>query len=148
MIRDRARHQHCRYRTRSCSIRYTYCCSFLLLSIPFRTAVPFWGQTTSKLTGLSSKRDCGSKRVEHQVYNTPAPGTRRAWTRCRCRYRYRNTAKRESPVPRVVRSIYNTPEGHDKERFNVKNTHTERAERVQNCVRGTPRVRSTSVAQQ
>ena len=30
---------------------------------PFRTAVPFWGQTTSSLTGLSPKRDCGSKRV-------------------------------------------------------------------------------------
>ena len=31
---------------------------------PFRTAVPFWGQTTSKLSGLPPKRDCGSKRVE------------------------------------------------------------------------------------
>ena len=30
---------------------------------PFRTAVPFWGQTTWNLTGLSPKRDCGSKRV-------------------------------------------------------------------------------------
>ena len=31
---------------------------------PFRTtAVPFWGQTTWNLTGLSPKRDGGSKRV-------------------------------------------------------------------------------------
>ena len=29
--------------------------------IPFRTAVPFWGQTTWNLAGLSPKRDCGSK---------------------------------------------------------------------------------------
>ena len=31
---------------------------------PFSTAVPFWGQTTSYLSGLSPKRDCGSKRVK------------------------------------------------------------------------------------
>ena len=31
---------------------------------PFRTAVPFWGQTTWKLSGLSPKRDCRSKRVK------------------------------------------------------------------------------------
>ena len=30
---------------------------------PFRTAVPFGGQTTRNLTGLSPKRDCGAKRV-------------------------------------------------------------------------------------
>ena len=30
---------------------------------PFRTAVPFWGQTTKNLTGLSPKRDCSPKRV-------------------------------------------------------------------------------------
>ena len=29
----------------------------------FRTAVPFWGQTTWNLTGLSQKRNCGSKGV-------------------------------------------------------------------------------------
>ena len=35
---------------------------------PFRTAVPFWGQTTRNLSGLSPKRDCGSKRVnQYQV---------------------------------------------------------------------------------
>ena len=27
----------------------------------FRTAVPFWGQSTWSLTGLSPKWDCGSK---------------------------------------------------------------------------------------
>ena len=32
---------------------------------PFRTAVPFWGQTASNLSGLSPKRDCGSKRVKY-----------------------------------------------------------------------------------
>ena len=31
---------------------------------PFRTAVPFWGQTTRNLTGSSPKRDCGSKRLD------------------------------------------------------------------------------------
>ena len=30
---------------------------------PFRTAVPFWGRTTSNLSGLSPKRDCGTNRV-------------------------------------------------------------------------------------
>ena len=28
-----------------------------------RAAVPFWGQSTQLLTGLSPKPDCGSKRV-------------------------------------------------------------------------------------
>ena len=28
---------------------------------PFRAAAPFWGQRTYNLTGLSPKRDCGSK---------------------------------------------------------------------------------------
>ena len=31
---------------------------------PFRTAIPFWGQTTWILSGLSPKRDCRSKRVK------------------------------------------------------------------------------------
>ena len=31
---------------------------------PFRTAVPFWGQSTWSLTGLSPKRGCGSKGVK------------------------------------------------------------------------------------
>ena len=31
---------------------------------PFRTAVPFWGQTASNLTGLSPKWDCGSEGVK------------------------------------------------------------------------------------
>ena len=30
---------------------------------PFRTAVPFWGQTRQILSSLSPKRDCGRKRV-------------------------------------------------------------------------------------
>ena len=34
---------------------------------PFRTAVPFWGQITQKLTGLSPKRDCGSEGVKREV---------------------------------------------------------------------------------
>ena len=33
----------------------------------FRTAVPCWGQTTYNLTGLSPKRDCGSKRVNATI---------------------------------------------------------------------------------
>ena len=32
-----------------------------LFLTPFRTAVPFWGQTTQILSSLSPKRDCGSK---------------------------------------------------------------------------------------
>ena len=31
---------------------------------PVRTAVPFWGQTSWDLNGLSPKRDCGSKRLK------------------------------------------------------------------------------------
>ena len=31
---------------------------------PFRTAVPFWRQPTQIPSNLSSKRDCGSKRVK------------------------------------------------------------------------------------
>ena len=31
------------------------------MTIIFRTAVPFWGQTTWNLSSLSPKRDCGSK---------------------------------------------------------------------------------------
>ena len=30
---------------------------------PFRTAVPFWGQTTQNLSGLSLKRNCSPKSV-------------------------------------------------------------------------------------
>ena len=32
---------------------------------PFRTAVPFWGQTTQILSILPPKRDCGPKRSAH-----------------------------------------------------------------------------------
>ena len=40
---------------------------------PLRTAVPFWGQTTSNLSGLSPKRDCCStKRV---INNTVTHGS-------------------------------------------------------------------------
>ena len=31
---------------------------------PFRTAVPFWGQATSNLSGLFPKRGCGYKGVK------------------------------------------------------------------------------------
>ena len=37
---------------------------FLCVPRSFRTAVPFWWQTTWNLTGMSPKRDCGSKRVK------------------------------------------------------------------------------------
>ena len=40
---------------------------------PFRTAVPFWGQTTWNLNGLSPKPDCGSKRVKaHSFFTGPS----------------------------------------------------------------------------
>ena len=38
------------------------CISFITLN-PFRTAVPFWGQTSQISSSLSLKRDCGSKGV-------------------------------------------------------------------------------------
>ena len=38
---------------------------------PFRTAVPFWEQTTLNLTSLSPKRGCGSKRVRLSFYTNP-----------------------------------------------------------------------------
>ena len=34
---------------------------------PFRTAAPFWGQTTRNLAGLSPKRDCGSKTLQESL---------------------------------------------------------------------------------
>ena len=34
---------------------------------PFRTAVPFWGQITYNLTGLSPKWDCGSRGVNSKI---------------------------------------------------------------------------------
>ena len=42
---------------------------------PFRTAVPFWGQTTQILSSLSPKRDCGYKRVNIVVLLTTAKKT-------------------------------------------------------------------------
>ena len=36
--------------------------------IPFRTAVSFWRQSTQILSSFSSKRDCGTKRVNRCVY--------------------------------------------------------------------------------
>ena len=42
---------------------WVLCVSFFTLFNPFRAAVPFWGQTTWILSGLSPKRDCGSRRV-------------------------------------------------------------------------------------
>ena len=39
--------------------------------IPFRTAVPFRGQTTDNLSGLSQKRDCSSKRVKDIIVRSP-----------------------------------------------------------------------------
>ena len=38
---------------------------------PFRTPVPFWGQLTYFLTGLSPKRNCGSKRVKSVSQTEP-----------------------------------------------------------------------------
>ena len=37
-----------------------------LLFNPFRTTVPFGGQTTRNLTGLPPKRDCSSKGVKRE----------------------------------------------------------------------------------
>ena len=43
-----------------------------MLLNPFRTAVPFWGQTTQILSSLPPKRDCGSKRVNPMSSETPS----------------------------------------------------------------------------
>ena len=37
-----------------------------LLTLLGPQSLPFWGQTTWNLTGLSPERDCGSKRVKRQ----------------------------------------------------------------------------------
>ena len=37
---------------------------------PFRTAVPFRGQTACSLSGFSPKRECGSKRVNLNPFRT------------------------------------------------------------------------------
>ena len=53
---------------------------------PFRTAVPFWGQTTWKLRGLSPIRDCGSKRVNQRkpnVFVSITENQSREWARRR-----------------------------------------------------------------
>ena len=42
---------------------------------PFRTAVPFWGQTTWNLSGLSPQRDRGSKGVKHPWTSPERPPT-------------------------------------------------------------------------
>ena len=39
-------------------------CTFSPYVNPFRTAIPFWGQTTLISSSLSPKRDCGSKGVK------------------------------------------------------------------------------------
>ena len=51
----------------------------MMIVNPFRTAVPFWGQNSWNLTGLSPKRDCGPKRVKTHVSSfsnilAPSPG--------------------------------------------------------------------------
>ena len=38
---------------------------------PFRTAVPFWGQTSQIPSSLSPKRDCGPRRVKVPVDLVP-----------------------------------------------------------------------------
>ena len=42
---------------------------------PFRTAVPFWGQTSQIISNLSPKRDCSPRRVKSRNNNTNT-GTR------------------------------------------------------------------------
>ena len=43
---------------------YIYCIiTFTFQLNPFRSAVPFWGQITHNLTGLSPKRDCSPEGV-------------------------------------------------------------------------------------
>ena len=47
---------------------------------PFRTAVPFWGQTSQIFSSLSPKRDCGFKGVNN--INSQMPGTDYVATDC------------------------------------------------------------------
>ena len=46
---------------------------------PFRTAVPFWGQTSLISSSLSPKRDCGSKGVNSNGGPHTASGWVGAW---------------------------------------------------------------------
>ena len=56
--------------------RWPLPCTALLTHLNFRTAVPFWAQTTRILSGLPPKRDCGSKRVSRVIKQ------RRQWWFC------------------------------------------------------------------
>ena len=71
-------------------IRSTF--SWLLVALnPFRTAVPFWGQTTWKWSRVSPKRDCGSKRVNRRVYPVFVLRVCSSWdkyTHCQYNIRY------------------------------------------------------------
>ena len=45
-------------------VLFVVCCPALQLN-PFRTAVPFWGQTSQISSSFVPKRDCGSKGVKN-----------------------------------------------------------------------------------
>ena len=39
----------------------------LLPVTPFRTAVPFWGQSTQSLSSWAPERDCSPRRIEEEM---------------------------------------------------------------------------------
>ena len=53
---------------------------------PFRTAVPFLGQTTQILTTLSPKRDCGPKRVKVTVRGRSSAHGERVQNKQKCSF--------------------------------------------------------------
>ena len=55
---------------RTCGFVLLHTCCFVDSVNPFRTAAPFWGQTTQISSRLSPKRDCGSKGVNGFVVCT------------------------------------------------------------------------------
>ena len=66
------------------------CGWFVLKGSTFITAVPFRGQSARNLSGLSPRRDCGSKRVITFIFTNPPegkkkPGNRLSGTKLRVR---------------------------------------------------------------
>ena len=53
---------------------------------PFRTAVPFWGQTTQISSSFDPKQDCGSKRVKARVKKKHEKHTHREHRQSACCY--------------------------------------------------------------
>ena len=65
---------------------------------PFRTAVPFWGQTTWKLSCLSPKRDCGSKRVKCYYVGFRVASSLSQMLSCEFLYSRKKSSPKSTPI--------------------------------------------------